>query len=189
MHLLPLRRVERARLAPNAQVNEQGLRLRRADILPRAPYPARLDLPACIDAIRPRVLDHVLQPQDAGRAAAEMLAAVGLRFLNVRHEHLDVAVAAEAALARHLDDVLDGRVAQEDFGDGRVGGAELREDGHDARGFVGHALDAHDAAVRGDLVLERDFGARFELFVEPGWHALFVGVWAELRFLVGGLVW
>ena len=117
----------------------------------------------------------------------EMFVPVRLRFLDVGHKHLDVTVAAEPAFARHLDDVLDGRVAEEDFGEGQIGSAELGKDGQDAGGFVRDALHTDDAAVWVELVLYCDFSAGFELFMEPGWHAFFKGVGAKLGFLGGWL--
>ena len=75
------------------------------------------------------------------------------------------------------------RVAEKDFGESGIGGAELSENREDAGGFVGDALNACDASIGADLVAKGYLGTCLELLIEPGRHALFEGVRAELGFL------
>lgn len=150
------------------------------DILPRVTNSTRLRTTNFIDTLIPSPLDEILQFQNPRCASRKFLLTLSMSTLDIRDEHLNVAVTAEATLLGRLADVERGWVTVVSLPDGTIESGELGENRDDAGGLILNDFLFDETAVSADAVDDGGLGAFLELVVQPTGHALFPGVRAEL---------
>jgi hypothetical protein len=154
-----------------------------SDVLSRTLDTTRL-LPAnVIDPLIPRQLNEILQLQNPRRPPSKLIITLRPRTLDIRDQHLNVAVSAKAAFIRRLANMYSTGMAVIGLPNRSIVSRELGKDGNDARGFVLDFLLANETTITADAVDHADFGAFVKLAVEPFGHAFFPGVRTEFGFL------
>ena len=136
-----------------------------------------------VDASVPRRLNEFLYGQNTRQSARKLFVTLRFSALDIRYEHLDVSVSAEAALLRGLANMKCGRVAVVCLFDSAIQGGKLGENGKHARCFILHLFLLDKAAVTANAIDNGDCGSSLKLIIKPFGHAFFPGVGAELRFL------
>jgi hypothetical protein len=146
-------------------------------------YATSLDTTNLIDALVPCSLNEILQLQNAWCSSGKFFEALSFGTLDIREEHLDVSVAAEATFLGSLADVKSRWVTVVRLLDGSIERRELGENRYDTWCLVLDRFLLDEAAIAANAVDDGNLWAGVKLIVQPTGHAVLPCIGAELGFL------